>query len=1283
MQSVLRRFQERHFDSGGDPFESPVFRSGLPSSAAIFALASAYTYLNPSEQSSGALKKKSTGGDQSTPIIIVAASNAAAESMAAEAAFYLGQERAAYFPGYEGIPYEYSRASREISIQRVRVLHALNNEQPPLVFTSPEGIRQALPDPARISRGRLQLRVDETLDPSDLKTGLLNLGYERVERVEVPGEFCVKGSIVDIFPAQAMGPVRVDFFDDIIESVRAFDIDSQIGRDKLSEVLVLPAAEIVLTEDESRALTETLMGDAFPSLLDRPDWLAEYHDYFQKGIEPRHRTISQLHHGGLGELFSLAMPAVALPDVFPTPPRIIMFPAGEVRERALRLEREYRTLYERESENRVCLPVESLLVESFPLGEEYDGDRDVLRLEALGIRGETGDGATGNGLTGEGSNGETGDGETADGATGNGLTGEGSNGETEDGATDERGNGATGDGETDDGEADLNRPVLTQVTGFKGRIREVREHVFSLAANGATICITSPYTAQLNRIAGIFRDQAGIKVLILDEDEPPLFELGGVSPRKSKKKTSTKKTAAKKTATPKNAVIRVCRGAVREGWSWPEDDFHVWTDADIFGRGYKRRSRFKKTASAPLESFIDLKEGDHVVHVNHGVGKFVKLERVKAAGRERDFLVLEYADEDRLFVPLDQISMVQRYLSSSDKPRLDSLGKSSFKKIKERVQQRIEELAQNLIEIYAMRMAKKGFSFPPDSAWQDEFEAAFQFDETPDQMTAIEAVKTDMETPRPMDRLICGDVGYGKTEVAIRAVFKAIMAGRQAVLIAPTTILALQHFRVFKERFRDYPINVDWISRFRTQKEVTAVKKALREGDVDLVVGTHALLSEDVRPRNLGLLVVDEEQRFGVTHKEAIKSMKKLVDVLTLSATPIPRTLHMSLVGIRDLSVIQTPPRDRLPVRTYVMEDSDAVLREAVMRELERGGQVFFLHNRIETIEAAAHRIRNLVPRASYTILPGRMMEEQIEDTLLDFVEKKYDVLVTTTIIESGIDMPNVNTLIVDRADHFGLSQLYQIRGRVGRSNRQAYAYMFYSRDRVMNEQAQKRLNTIQEYQELGSGFKVAMRDLEIRGAGNILGKEQSGDIMDVGYELYVKLLESAVKRLQGSADDAEVRCTLGLNVDYLLPEEYIADTRQRIEFYKRFEAALEPAEVERLQGEMTDRFGRMPEIAENFVQVERIRVLAGIAGFQSLMEEPGNRVRLTAGDSFKVPPAHVVGIMKKNTRLSLMPGKTDTLYYQASSTGPALLMELIDQLERIAEPLLKQAEPEKAGSAR
>ncbi|MCB1157221.1 MAG: transcription-repair coupling factor [Leptospiraceae bacterium] len=766
---------------------------------------------------------------------------------------------------------------------------------------------------------------------------------------------------------------------------------------------------------------------------------------------------------------------------------------------------------------------------------------------------------------------------------------------------------------------------IKPVESFRGKIRDVRAKIEELIKVKEQIVLTSSFSAQTERLKSLFAEQ-GAEVLQEGNEEPRIIELLLSSSK-----------------------VNLVLSELRNGFVLSDLKLHFWSDNDIFGRAYKRKSRFKKKNSRSIDSFIDLKEGDYIVHVNHGIGRFVKIEKVTISGKIRDFLKLEYAGKDTLFVPLDQISLVQRYIGGSDRPALDTLGKGTWKKRKERVQEAVDGLAEELVLMYSNRMKLQGFQYPKDTIWQEEFEAEFEYEETPDQLSAIEAVKADLESPRPMDRLVCGDVGYGKTEVAIRSAFKVIMAGRQVLFIAPTTILALQHYNTLKERFKNFPIRLDMVSRFRSPKEVKRSIELFSKGELDLLVGTHALLTDSINTKKLGLLIIDEEQRFGVNHKEAIKKMKNLVDVLTMTATPIPRTLHMSLTGIRDLSIIETPPRNRQSVETYVMEDNEEIIKTAIEKELERGGQVFYLYNRVETIEDEARYLSTLLPHVSYGVLHGRLNEEEVEETLIDFNSRKYDVLVTTTIIESGIDMPNVNTMIVKRADLFGLSQLYQIRGRVGRGGNKAYAYLFYPPNRVLTEQAEKRLNTIQEYQELGSGFKVAMRDLEIRGAGNLLGKEQSGDIMEVGFDLYVQMLNEAITRLKGEKVEVEVRTALTLSTNFYIPDSYIQDTKQKIEFYKKLEATSSAEEIDELAGEMEDRFGPIPDEAKTFIILEKIRTLASRLGFESI-SEVDSEFRFKAGAYFKGDPQKIIGLVSGKSGVYINPKEPTILCYKAGS---------------------------------
>ena len=567
--------------------------------------------------------------------------------------------------------------------------------------------------------------------------------------------------------------------------------------------------------------------------------------------------------------------------------------------------------------------------------------------------------------------------------------------------------------------------------------------------------------------------------------------------------------------TPNGAGVFILSGHLTSGFELPMQKIAVVTEEELFKQQKKRKTRPKTMTNAErIKSYTEIKPGDYIVHVHHGIGKYIGIETLEINGNFKDYLQIRYRADDKLFVPIDQIDLIQKYVGSEDKePKLHKLGGVEWKKTKTKVAKAVQDIADDLIKLYAEREAAKGFAFSPDDAQMREFEESFPYEETEDQLRTIQEVKIDMERERPMDRLVCGDVGYGKTEVAIRAAHKAVLDGKQVAFLVPTTILAQQHYETMIERFQDTPVNIGVLSRFRSKKQQNETLAALHEGKMDILVGTHRILSKDVAYKDLGLLIVDEEQRFGVTHKEKIKTLKTNVDVLTLTATPIPRTLHMSMVGVRDLSVIETPPANRFPVQTYVMEHNGALIREAIEREMARGGQVFYLHNRVDDMGKQIDLIQTLVPEARIARAHGKMTESELESVILAFLDGEYDVLVTTTIIETGIDIPNVNTLIVNNADRMGLSQLYQLRGRVGRSNRVAYAYFMYQRDKVLTEVAEQRLQAVKEFTELGSGFKIAMRDLSIRGAGNLLGAQQHGFIDSVGFDLYSQMLEEAVER--------------------------------------------------------------------------------------------------------------------------------------------------------------------------
>lgn len=680
------------------------------------------------------------------------------------------------------------------------------------------------------------------------------------------------------------------------------------------------------------------------------------------------------------------------------------------------------------------------------------------------------------------------------------------------------------------------------------------------------------------------------------------------------------------------------------------------TEKDLWGkRGFKKTARRKQGEQKLLVE--DLKLGDYVVHESYGIGIFRGVTQVVTDGVTREYILLQYAGTDRLYLPVDKLDLLHRYSSSEERePRLNKLGGSEWERTRAKVAQSIQDMAEDLIKLYANRQTMEGYAFSKDTPWQREFDDDFPYQETPDQLKAIQDVKRDMERPRPMDRLVCGDVGYGKTEVAMRAAFKAVMDGKQVAILVPTTVLAEQHYRSFKERFKNYPTNVEVVSRFKTAAQTKKILADLQKGGVDVVIGTHRLLSKDIRFHNLGLLVIDEEHRFGVAQKEKIKALKNQVDVLSLSATPIPRSLHMSLTGLRDLSVIETPPPQRYPVTTYVMEYNEEIIREAVLTELGRGGQVFFVHNRIQDIHRVEEELQNLVPEARICVGHGRMGEEDLSRTLMDFVNGEYDILLCTTIIESGLDMPNVNTMIIDQADRMGLAQLYQLRGRVGRSSRLAYAYLTYRPDKVLTEEAQKRLNAIREFNELGAGMKIALRDLEIRGAGNILGPEQHGYIHSVGFDLYLSMLEEETARLKGEPPRESLAPQLDIDVDYYIPDTYIPDSGSKMRLYRRVLLAAKEEEITEIRAEMEDRFGPLPVPVENFLQIAFLRIQARqkeIKGLRRKGKEVEIQTVLPLPDNF----------LEKTRHLKVKKINNHTLLVQPEGTSLADLQGLIQSL--------------------
>ncbi|HVP17920.1 MAG TPA: transcription-repair coupling factor [Spirochaetia bacterium] len=742
---------------------------------------------------------------------------------------------------------------------------------------------------------------------------------------------------------------------------------------------------------------------------------------------------------------------------------------------------------------------------------------------------------------------------------------------------------------------------------FFGNFTFFREEIESALKNGYSVFIFAVYDVQADRLRHILRD---LPVEILPQ-------------------------------------------SISAGFALPDEKLLAVQESEIFGRKRRIPRSIGTAKSAAIESFVDLTPGDFVVHVNHGIGEFKGIERISAAGNERDYITLEYADGERLFLPIEQVNLVQRYIGQEGRrPRLDSLGGKGWQKRKERARRAVEELAQGLLELYSRRKAEPGFAFPPDTDWQSEFEAAFPYEETEDQLRCIDDVKKDMESPRPMDRLVCGDVGYGKTEIALRAAFKAMMGGKQVALLAPTTILVEQHFETFQERFARFPAAITMLSRFRTAKDLKAAIAEIAAGKVDIAIGTHRLIQRDVKFRNLGLLIVDEEQRFGVKHKERLKQIKSSVDCLTLTATPIPRTLNMALMKVRDMSILNSAPQNRLPIETVVTEFNDELVARAIREEVGRGGQVYYLHNRVETIGEIHLFLQRLVPEVSIAVAHGQLDENELEEVMRGFVHGERQLLLSTTIIENGLDIPNVNTIIIDRADMLGIAQLYQLRGRVGRAGVPAYAFLLYPDRRALSEVAMKRLRIISDNTELGSGFRIALKDLEIRGAGNILGREQHGYILSVGYDMYLKLLDEAVASLSSKQHDEAPEVYMDLEYSGYIPDPYIPDAMEKMEVYKKIAGITTEEEFDRVYREIEDRFGPVPDEVHSVLALAEIRIICRRLYITSIREEKGV-LRIEFSRLSKVSVDKVVRMVKESGgRVILDPKAPNVLVMRTGSVG-------------------------------
>lgn len=1028
-----------------------------------------------------------------------------------------------YYPPKDFIFFSADAYGNLIIQQRLdAVSHLISGEEFTLITTI-DGLMDRLVPLDLIRKNCIHLSYDDTIDVEELKTALVNSGFERTEQVETAGQFAVRGGIIDIFPMTGDVPYRIELWDDVIDSIRSFDALNQRTIENIDDIVIYPASEYILSQEEIARGIEKIREEA--SLREktlRESFHTEEAHRLSVCINEFTERLSISRTGVFLDSFMTYFypETMTLPDYFPAEETIFFIDEpGRIEERANTVETEFR--------ESMINRIEGGYMLSGQTGVFCDTAEALARLASV-------------------------------------------------------------------------RTVLFTTLEQKLKHFKPKNNYYISMRN------INPYNNSFELLVHDLQryKKEGWCVLILCGSRSKAARLADTLFHDYELNAFV---CEDPDHTPVPGEILLTSENIHRGFEYPLLRFALISESDVFGSKKKRKKKKSNYSGEKINTFSDLKPGDYVIHENHGLGIYRGIEKIVVDKLSRDYIKIEYGDGGNLYVPATQLDLIQKHSGNSmdgesPKLKLNKLGSSEWSKTKSKVRRAVRDIAVDLVKLYAERQAKSGFQFSPDTIWQTEFEEQFPYTETDDQMTAIEDTKKDMESKKIMDRLICGDVGYGKTEVAIRAAFKAIQDGKQVAFLVPTTILAQQHYNTFTQRMKDFPVTVELMSRFRTPAQQKQAIAGLKSGHVDIVIGTHRILSKDIIFKDLGLLIIDEEQRFGVGHKEKIKQLKSNVDVLSLSATPIPRTLHMSLIGIRDMSVLEEPPVDRLPIQTYVMEFNEEMIREAINRELARNGQVYYVYNRVNNIEEITNEIQKLVPDAVVRYAHGQMSERKLEQIMYEFINGEIDVLVSTTIIETGLDISNVNTMIIHDADKLGLSQLYQLRGRVGRSNRTSYAFLMYKRDKTLKEIAEKRLAAIREFTDLGSGFKIAMRDLEIRGAGNILGAEQHGHMDAVGYDLYCKMLNEAVLLLKGEkTEDDTYETTIDVKMDAYIPPKYIGNEIQKLAIYKRIASIENLEEYQDMQDELTDRFGDIPSVVDNLLKVALIKSSAHAAGMTEI----------------------------------------------------------------------------------
>lgn len=1050
--------------------------------------------------------------------LIITGDEAKAREMQEDSRFF--DKSSIYYPAKDFIFYSADVHGNQLAGERLRciqkIIAAQDNKTNITVITTIDGCVDMLMPLQRYRDNIIHFKNSDIIDTEKIISKLVGIGYTRVPMIDGQGQFAVRGGIIDIFSYTDETPVRIELWDDEIDSIRFFDVESQRSVEKIQTYDVFPAAEWILSEDEIDAGFEKVKDEVEKQLV-------TLGNDKKKKTQQEMDACNRLRHAYADFertrdyskfILSFTDEIEGFTDYFPKDETVFVLDEPDrIMERMELISYEYEESMKNRLEGGYVVASQTKLMR--PIAEVYKNMQSsrLMLLSSLDYKPKM-------------------------------LK-----------------------------PADYLRIDARSISSYNNSFEYLADDINKYKRTGYRVVLVCNSRTRAARIVADLEELGTQSYFSEDYDKE-------IMP----------------------GTVMVTYGNIHRGFEYPLIGFVIITENDIFTSRTRKKQK-KKYEGRSIAGFNELNVGDYVVHEMHGLGVYKGIEKITVEGVEKDYIKIEYAGNSNLYVLATQLDRLQKYAASDTekKPKLNKLGSVEWNKTKAKVHGAVEEIAKDLVELYSIRQNQKGYAFGPDTVWQKEFEEMFPYEETDDQLNAIADTKADMESTRIMDRLICGDVGYGKTEVAIRAAFKAVQEGKQVAYLVPTTILAQQHFNTFEQRMKNFPLKVAQLSSFRTNKEIKETLADLKKGFVDVVIGTHRLLSKDVEFKDLGLLIIDEEQRFGVAHKEKIKKLKNNIDVLTLSATPIPRTLHMSLVGIRDMSVLEEPPVDRVPIQTFVTEHNDEMIREAINRELARGGQVYYVYNRVRSIDEAAAHIQELVPQANVAFAHGQMEKRELEKIMVDFINGDIDVLISTTIIETGMDISNVNTMIIEDADKFGLSQLYQLRGRVGRSNRTAYAFLLYRRDRMLTEVAEKRLSAIREFSDFGSGFKIAMKDLEIRGAGNVLGKSQHGHMAAVGYDLYCKMLNEAVNDLKGIKNEYSFETNVDLSVDAYIPSTYIKSEYQKLDIYKRIAAIESEEELSDMKDELVDRYGSLSTPAVNLLNIALIKSMAHKIGIMEM----------------------------------------------------------------------------------